>query len=469
MGTQPRCSTLRGLLLAIAFVGLVFVAGLHPLTGFAQEKVAPNLEEKVKKGEKKADEKEGNGKAKGKSKEKDEDEEKDPDREKLPAAVTGEVTLNLQECIAIALERQPTIRAAKLSLQASEVGSRSLVNLSPIAKRLTPDLPIRQQQSSRGLLIGRADILKAQYETVYDVTRLYYSLVYARQQETTATEIIKQMEVYYDIANELVRQGAQADLNKFSLNRMEDAISEVKKPRINARTAQQVALAALKEAMGVPQSYSFLPRDIELPLMSGAVTQEQVVAFACSRRPELTLAAAGVDAFRLEVQAQAAVQRRQKVPTLGSGSDLHARTVPSPVRNGEYRPGALSPEMPASLVGSREDRVARATELSSRQDVVYEKTQNLVELEAINATKNWEAANERFKLATVRLERSQETLDLSRKNAANIRKYDQLILTEALAAKSQAEYLEAAFETVKALATLQRVTTGGVEANFPQR
>ncbi len=407
--------------------------------------------------------------------EKDEkkDEAKKDDGKKKPVklgpVVTSEVTHNLQECIAFALARQPNIKASMATLRATEIGGRSLTNLSRVAQLLTPDLCFRQQQAARGLTTAQADVLRVQYETIYDVTRQYYTFVYARQQEATATDIIDQMEVFYDIANELVKEGAQPDLNQFSLFRMEDAIAEVKKPRITSRNGQLQALAALKEAMGVEQAYSFVPRDTELPLMGGQLTQDQVKSFALSRRPELTLAAAGVDVFRLEVCAQAAVPRRMRVPTLASGTDLHSRYVPGPVRNGEYRPGALAPEMPTNLIGSREDRVARALEFSNRQETVLEKTQNLVELEATNSFLIWQSMLERFDLAKTRYDSAQKMVKLSRDNAPSIRKYDQLILNEALAAKSQAEYLEAAFENIKALATLQRVTTGGIVPNFPQK
>ncbi len=391
------------------------------------------------------------------------------EREKQGPAVVSDTTLNLQECIAIAMDRQPNIRAAYASLRATEIGTRSLTKLGPIAKLLSPDLPYRKMQAERGGTIGQADVLKVQQETVYDVTRLYYTFVYARQQELTASDIIEQMEVFYDIADELLKQGAQPNLNQFSLFRMEDAIAEVKSPRVTARTGQKKALAALKEAMGVEQSFSFIPRDTELPIMGGTVTEEQVVSFAMSRRPEMVLASAGVDAFRLEVCAQNAVTRRKQVPTLAFGSDLHARSVPAAHRNGEYRPGALSPEMPPNLVGSREDRVARAREYSNRQETLLEKTRNLVELEATNSYLDWLASVERLKIATKRFESSQKMVKLSRESAPNIRDYGQLILNEGLAAKAQADYLEAVYENIKALTTLERVTAGGVKPDFPQK
>lgn len=390
------------------------------------------------------------------------------EKDKVGPVVTSDTKLGLGECIAIALERQPNILAANASLRATEIGTRSLNKLGPVARLLTPDLPYRRQQSDRGLSIAHADVLKVQQETVYDVTRLYYTFVYARQQELTATEIIDQMEVFYKIAEESLKEGVQPGLNQFTLFRMEDAIAEVKSPRVTARMGQRKALAALKEAMGVEQSFSFIPKDLEMPIMGGTVTEEQVVSFAMSRRPEMTLASAGVDAFRLEVCAQNAV-RRQRVPTLAYGSDLHSRMVPQPHRNGEYRPGALSPEMPANLVGSREDRVARAREYSSRQESVLDKTRNLVELEATNSYLDWKSSVDRLKIATTRFESSKKMLDLSRKSAPNIRDYGQLIINEGLAAKAQADYLEAVYENIKALATLERVTAGGVKPDFPQK
>ena len=381
--------------------------------------------------------------------------------------VSDVTTLSLKECLAIACERQPNLRAARASHAASEAGYRGIMNLSPLAARLSPDVPVRREQAAKGLLVSQAEIQKVEAENVYDVTRMYFTYVYARQQELTATEFIEQMEVFYKIAEDLVKEGAQQDLNQFSLFRMEDGIAKVKRPRITAQTGQLLSLAALKEAMGVDQSYAFIPRDTELPVMSGNLTQQDVVALALARRPELVQASAGVDAFRLEIMAQCKIKYRQAVPTLAAGSDLHSRTVPAALRNGEYRPGALAPEMPTTLAGKREDRVARATELSARQDVLLEKTRDLVQLEAVNAFLNWQAASKKVELAKTRFESGKKMVQLSRDNAQNIKKHDVLILNEALAAESQAEYLETVFEQLKALTSLERVTAGGVKPAFP--
>jgi outer membrane protein TolC len=203
--------------------------------------------------------------------------------------------------------------------------------------------------------------------------------------------------------------------------------------------------------------------------MAGSVDREQTIQSALSRRPEMSQAAAGVDAFRLEVCAQQKVRFRQTVSTLAAGSDLHSRPVPMPNRNGDYKPGAVPPEMPTLLVGKREDRVARAAEYSQRQEDVYEKTLGLVRLEAINAYLNYEATTERLREAKQKFDNGRKLVEESRVAAATRQDPELLLRNEALAGKAQAEYLEAAFEHLKALATLERVTAGGVRPAFPGR
>ena len=393
-----------------------------------------------------------------------------PDKPDQPLTVVpkSEKTLSLAECLAIGMEQQPAIKAAVSSLKSTELGYQTLLNLNPVANAISPDLPFRKKQGERGILVASADVEKARQETKYDIIRMYYTFVYARQEDATAGGIIDQLMVYYSVA-EADSKNAGSQTTTLTLYGMEEAINEVKRLRITARTGESLSLAALKEAMGVEQSFDFLPRDTELPVMGGTVTQEQVIAYAVARRPEMAMAAAGVDAFRLEVCAQNAIRLRQKVQTLAIGSDLHSRFIPGPHRNGEYRPGALSPEMPATLVGSREDRVARATEISLRQDVLYDKTKQLVALEAVNSFFHWQECNEKLYLAKARYERSKIIAEQSKPLASQTKNMEPLIRLQAMVGKAQADYIEAVFEHIKALATLERVTSGGVKPAFPDK
>jgi len=389
-----------------------------------------------------------------------------------PAATPTGPTLNLGECIAVGLERNPTIKAAIHSLNAAQAGRQALGNMPRYAEFLKKELPIRRQQADRGLVIAEADVRKARQDITYDVTRLYYTYVYASQQEKTAGDVIEQMEVFYNVAEEIWKTGIRdpkIKVDQFTLYNLRNRITDVKMLQVKAEVGRKQALDALKEAMGVDETFQFAPRDTELPLMAGTVAKEDVIQRALAGRPEIAQAAAGVDAFRLEVCAQAKARGLQ-VPTLAAGSDLHARQVPLAVRTDtEYRPGAIAPEMPMGMVGRTEDRVARAWELSHRQGAVYEKAVNLIRLEAAYAFQTWEATTRRRDEARRRFEDARKMVVESRAVAATRQDPELLFNNEALAGKAQAEYVESVLEHLKALAALERVTAGGVVPAFPGR
>lgn len=378
--------------------------------------------------------------------------------------------ITLGECLDIARTRQPAILAAQHSLAASERGYLALMGFHRALDYFSPDLPFRRQQAVRGLAAMTATVQKAIQESVYDTTRVYYEYVRASQQELTATDIIDQMETFYKLAKELVEAGVDPrKLNKFTLYGIEEVIEKVKQLREKASYGRRLAVAALAQAMGLEPGEQVYPADSRLPVMGGQVTEEQVVQFALAARPELVQVAVLVDVSRLEVCAQAAVNRRHSLHTFASGTDLHSQMLPAAIRNGDYRPGAVPPEMPPTLVGKREDRVARAAIYSERMDEVYRATVNLVRLEAVNAYLNWKATSERLEEASKRFERGKKLADESSTAAATKQDPELRVRNEALAGEAQAAYVEAVYEHLKALLTLERVTAGQVKAGFPTR
>ncbi len=379
--------------------------------------------------------------------------------------------LTLAQCLQIGAENHPAVRAATASLAATERGYLALHNLPRIAEFVTPDLCVRKQQAQRGVTAAAAEVMKARQENAYDVTRLYFDYVYASQQEQTASEVVEQMELFYKQAQEYLKldlpPNPQVKVNEFTLGTLDALIGQVRDLRGTASTGRKRALNALQEAMGV--DYEVVPADVELPLITGVVTQEQVVALALSRRAELTQAAILLEVTRLEVTAQALQKRGVKVDTFASGSDLHARHLPAPIRNGEYRPGAVVPEMPSQLVGRVEDRVARACEYVRRMEALYDGAARLVRTEVVNAFLEWEAATEQVKDTRERHERQQKLVEKSRAAAAARNDPELLVQNEARASQAQAKYVEAVHRQVRALIALERVTGGGVVPPFPGR
>jgi outer membrane protein TolC len=399
-----------------------------------------------------------------------------PDGAKNGNGENGVPELTLGDCIGVALERQPALKAVQQSAAAIEAGERALRKFGTVSTIFSPDLEIRKQQAKRGLMATSAEYQKLHNEVVQDATRLFYTAVYAKQQQQLAENVVLQLELLVDVGDRLLKTTKDAkDLegfNSLKLGMMKNGLLEAKKLQATAKLGEKKALAGLREVMGVDErTFPFRLKDTALPVMKQNVplAKDRVVELALERRPELVLAAAGVDAFRLEVYAQGRVPFKRVVPTLASGADIHAKEIPAANRGTDYRPGAIIPEMPTQLVGSKYDRVCRAMAFAQRAEAVYEKARNLVVAEAEGTFYDFELAAEKLAVAKQQFELSKEIQDLARAAQATTKQKDQLVQAEVVAAKAQSDYLTAVHEYLLALAALERVTAGGIRPEFPGR
>jgi outer membrane protein TolC len=398
------------------------------------------------------------------------------DMHSLPQAEESGPELSLGECIAIAVERSPNLKAVQASTAASQAGYRALMKFGTVGTLLSPDLDIRKQQAQRGLAGSSGEYQKVHNELVQDVTRMYYTAVYAKQQLAIADDVIEQLVDLEGLIKNILKEAKTPEdlggLTPGKLLTVQIGIREAQALRAKAIVGRKRALAALRQIMAVEkETFPFRLKDQQLPLMqqSAEVTREKVVEQALARRPELALAAAGVDVFRLEVYAQGKIPFKRVVPTFASGADLHSRAIPQPERGKEYRPGGIIPEMPTQLVGSKYDRVCRAMAFSQKADAVYESAHSLIVLEAENGFFELELAAEDLRFAKEKHDLALDLQKYTQQNAPNIKQKDQIFQVEVLVAKAQADYVEAVFQHLLALSALERITAGGISPAFPGR
>ncbi|HEV3436274.1 MAG TPA: hypothetical protein VG122_02880, partial [Gemmata sp.] len=244
------------------------------------------------------------------------------------AIVESGPALSLGECIAIALERQPSLKAVQASVASSEAGYRALMNFGTVGTLISPDLGIRKQQAQRGLAASAGECQKAHNEVIQDVTRMYYSAVYAKQQAELADDVVEVLDNLAKLIEKILNSKVPPDqlggLNMGKLRVVQMGVVTARELRLKAVQGRKQALAALRQVMAVDEkSFPFRIKDVELPVMSQqtSFTEELVVEQALARRPELALAAAGVDVFRLEVYAQGKIPFKRVVPTFASGAD----------------------------------------------------------------------------------------------------------------------------------------------------
>src|SRR5262249_30579470 len=117
-----------------------------------------------------------------------------------PAAkASSEVPVfGLQDCIQMAWDRQPALAAHRASLASANTLARGLCSLKqpPLIAR---SLPIRRQQACLGITIHQAGLDQAQAETVYAVTRLYFTVLFARAQKQVVDQQIKRLQFYQKV------------------------------------------------------------------------------------------------------------------------------------------------------------------------------------------------------------------------------------------------------------------------------
>lgn len=369
------------------------------------------------------------------------------------------MTLSLEECLAQALHQQPAVAAQRASLAAAQASQCGLENLH-VPTCLVRDLPFRRLQAALGINAAAAGLDLAERDTIYAVTRTYFTAVYARDQEAVAESVVKRLATTNEVAGRMLKAGAR-DVTSSDVDRSTVYLELARTKQIQAAVGVDRALAALREAAGIgPECRLQIPAG-SLPVPQVRPSRQEVIAWAIARADQLIQAHVFTEVTCLEIDAQATTHH-PKLETFAQGSDIHAYLVPPGVRNNEYQPAGVPPEMPAMLVGPRCDRVENARALNARAVAVEAKTRNLIALSAEDAYYRWEEASRKA-------ERAKKAAEAGDKLASGFNqdftgglkvKVEDVINAHVLASQARSQYNEFLFQEILALADLERVTAG---------
>ena len=393
---------------------------------------------------------------------------KPKDEKPLPKYTVG-------ECIAIAQERQPKLKALRASVAASQAGQRGLDGARWLV-HLTPDYKSRVQQSSLGVCAASAELEQATHDVTQAVVWTYYSVVYAQQQVIVASDAVEFVDFYRKQVETIVnsKEGGNREINQLTLNRLIASLAEGERLLIKARAGYDKAQAGLREAMGVDHEYYFLPADEALPDFGKfEIVKETVIAHAQTRRGEVILAGLASEVTRLEAYIQWSLRLRYRTTTFANGADIHSRSLPPGSKDGEYRPDAVGPEMPPTMFGDRNSRTQKAWAYVDRSKAVLEKTRNLVTLEAEVAFIDWRQAGE----AMIRAKRQADAGSANLKSLKEVAgdkvsttaTLQQLLEAQRDSSQGMAAFNEAIYLRIVALANIERITAGGIKINYPGR
>lgn len=384
--------------------------------------------------------------------------------------------MTLPECIHLALDKQPALAAYRASLAAAEAQQRGLEDLS-VSRIISPDLPIRRKQAALGVSIAQAGLEQARWETIYAVTRTYFSVVYAKEQTNVVVEALKDLKPLTGIeteenkvTNDKKTAEKESPEGTDRLHQLQIHYQLLKNREAYANRGYELAMAALREAMGIGCDLSFVVADETLPAPQLTLCRQQVVDLALARRGELRQATLFDQVVALEIDAQNSICL-PTARTFAAAADIHAKSVPQGTQNGEYRPGAIALEMPTLFAGTRSARVERAHAFHERSGAVVEKTRNLIVLEAEDAWLKWQEAASKIpeiKKQQIGVAKAKQQADEVFRYNKSLYQRDNLTAKElfeviTLRRQAHANYYEVLYEQLLALAALERITAGGLQ------
>jgi outer membrane protein TolC len=386
-----------------------------------------------------------------------------------PDEGTPAAALTIAACRRIALENQPAVAAARASLAAAIARSDALQHLH-LSGLLSRDLPVRRHQASLGVTVAQGGVLQAENDTLFAVSYTYLAALYAGQQQKVADDARRRLQDLRVLAQETLKGEERRDVLREHVDLIDAYLKVVDGRGEETIEGRSRALAALREAMGVGPHYTILLPERDLPCPRLEVKKEQAVAMALERRGDLVQAATAERIVSLEIDAQHAICRPSG-RTFAAGSDIHARPLPAGVYGMEYHPAAVGIEMPALLAGNKQDRMEQAQHYHERAEAVAAKAQNLVALEAEDAYLRWrekavKAQNlrEAYKKSQVYSDRLRNRYDITGKRP--FPSLGEVLNAGVVTTRLQIEALEAHFQSLVALAALERATAGGLCVDF---
>jgi outer membrane protein TolC len=379
----------------------------------------------------------------------------------LPRAAAENGAMTLDDCVSLGLGSQPALAAAQASLAASQSGYQAMQNLR-FAALLSKDIPIRRQQACLGIVINSAALQQAEWETRYAITRNFFSVIYAREQEKVLRSAVEKLKKAHADAEKLLKSDdVNIKITKIDVDMLALNVAQYQAKMYEATIGIDRARAALREAIGVGRDYPLKLAEASLPAPVYEINLDQMIDLAWERRGEMVQASTALQVTELEIQAQGKT-RKPAAKTFAAAGDVHVTPVPQGIRNSEYQPGAIGLDFPPYLAGHKRDRVRRAQDLSDRAAAVVEKTQNLVALEVEASYLKWKEAIEKIKELDKTPKLVKSIADLVQKRFEDGKATGaEYLQARTLSEQVRAQRNEAYYMHALGLAALERVTAGG--------
>jgi len=349
-------------------------------------------------------------------------------------------TLDLKHCIAIALERHPSILGAAGGLKASEsrvgqaragyypqvsasaeydrssVGSTSSRTAGTIYDNYATGVSVSQtlfdfsktstqvKIQSLGADSSRADLEQAMNQIAYDVKKAYYGLLQARRLRDANAEAVGSYRQHLAQAKKFFEVGLKP---KFDVTKAEVDLSNARLNLLKAENAMNLARLTLVNTMGLPGMQTFEIRD-NLAFHPYPASLDEALKKGEERRPDLR----SVRSKREAAESSVDLAKKGYFPVLTGSAGYGWSGEDFPLERGWNVGATLSVPLFSGLSTKYQTDEARANleVLKANEDFVRQ----TVQLEIQQALLNLQEARDRIAVAELEVRQAAENLELAR-------------------------------------------------------
>jgi len=359
----------------------------------------------------------------------------------IKGGVENVVDVNLDDCLRFALGNNPKIQAAIQDVFASDYRIKEAwSNWFPSVSWQTGGSKMKQLQYSsmfgRNMtfnyyLLGTISVSEMLYDfgvtqnqvtvrklenkgykmtlvetinsVICDVKGAYYNVLYTKEQEKVAADMVSKYEKFYEQAKAFYEAGTnpKVDVTMAQVN-----LSSAKLSLIEAENAVDISMAKLNNAMGLPYTNKYTTPD-KLRYNPCDITLDEAVGIAKESRPDFKLADVKVETQRQNVQ----LTKKAWLPKLELQGDYSVGGKSFADNYGYTIGGFLNfPTINGMLINNQ---IKEAKAVQSKEVAIAQGTKNDIYLEIQNAYYGLVEKKNKIPVASLQVKQAKENYDLS--------------------------------------------------------
>jgi outer membrane protein TolC len=392
------------------------------------------------------------------------------------------VILTLKNCIDIALKRQPDIalgmgdvRAKESLVGQAKSGYLPQINLTTGYSRYSPANKLTDRSfddysgglllqqnlydfgktsaqvkiSSLNLSSSKLDLKWTQNQVMFNVKQSYFGVLRAKRNLKVAQDTVNQFELHLRQAEGFYKVGIRP---RFDVTKAQVDLSNARLNLIKAQNAMRLAMAALDNAMGVPESDGYELEDILdfSPVRTGF---NEALEKAYSARPDLNSTLAQKKAMETSID----LAKKGYYPSVSGNASYNLDGAAFPLADGWTAGVSVTFPIFSGFLTRYQVEEARAnlSSISAKE----ESLKNGIFLEVKQAYLNLMEAEERVPVAALGVREAQENLDLATgRYRAGVGNPVEVTDSEIALENAKLAHIQALYDYKVAFAALQKAT-----------